>query len=236
MKRRLVIRALTIAAAASSFALSSADQSLSQRTVEMVSSPNVALDLRLTPAQIGSRDKLFASFTASRSAIMKDIETAPTGKVDALYAQISKLKADLDDKLLALLSQAQQHRILEIGVQEEGSEALLDDAVARIVGLSATQRSKIAGIRTRVTKAQEAYQEAVGAAIAKIPEPGPDDAALRAYAEKEKRAMDSVRPQHTQFLAVKTAANKEIYGLLNQQQRKKWDSLHGKPLAGKIAG
>lgn len=241
MRRTLLHIAVFLAAAAiAAVAVAEPQESLLQRTAQRIASPNVAVDLGLSKAQTADRDKLFAAFQVDRTALVEKILAAPADRQDALNGELGKLQSDLDGRLLALLTAGQQRRLLQIGVQEEGSEALLDDMVSREVGLSVAQLAKIRTVYDKVLKAQDDYQSALGEALAKIPDPKPNDtAAMDAYVEKQKAVVASLKPKEKAFLDAKTAGNKQIFNLMTPQQQKKWFALHGKPLlteVGKRAG
>jgi len=225
-------------AAALACGLGFGDESLLQRNVELIASPNVARDIKLTPEQLAAANKLFAAFQASRTEKVNKIESAPPDKVEAMNAEIGHMVADLDTRLLGLLTLPQKQRLLEIGVQQEGASALLDDLVAQKVGLNASQKNKIRTILGRVEKAQDDYQTAVAEAMSKVPDPKyKKQSDIDAYykAKREEVAFQ-FSPQENRFEAEKTAGDKEIFELMTPAQQKRWFALHGKPLGGQITG
>src|SRR5262249_44047603 len=94
---RILATALGIAA---TVALAQANPTLLQRTVEMISSPNVAADMKLTDGQVSQRNKLFAAYEASRSEIVRRMQAGPPSELDARNAELGRAGLDLDQKLL----------------------------------------------------------------------------------------------------------------------------------------
>lgn len=235
MSKQTFIRLAALAASLvlGACALAAPVGSLVERNVELVASPNVAQDLKLTESQCTERNKLFEAFQTFRDETVGKMQTLPQDKQEALAREIDSQRTELDRKLVAILTASQLNRLMEIGIQQEGFVALQDDLVAGQVALTPAQRAKIKVICGRVDKAQDDYQAAVGEAMSKIPEPTvSDDASIKAYNAKQEAALKAMKPQEKQFLAVKEAAQKEIYALMTPAQRNKWSAIHGKILKG----
>ncbi|HTQ10099.1 MAG TPA: hypothetical protein VMI31_08525 [Fimbriimonadaceae bacterium] len=212
-------------------------ESLLQRNVELIASPNVAADLRLTTGQASEANSLFSTFQTKRSAKLTELESAKPDKADQINSEIAKMVVDLDDHLLALLTAPQKERLLQIGIQQEGSQALTDSLVAEKIGLTPAQRSKIKAILGQIMEAQNEYQSAVAGAMAKIPDPNlKDQKAIDSYYKgKREEIAYQFAGQKDHFEAVKANGSKEILNLMSAAQQKKWLALHGRPLAGQIS-
>lgn len=235
MSKQNLIRFAAIAASLvlGGFALAAPAETLVERNAQLISSPNVAQDLKLTDAQCAERNKLFDAFQAFREETVGKMQALPQDKQEGLATEIENKRVELDHKLAAILTATQLNRLMQIGIQQEGFVALQDDMVAGQVGLTPAQRTKITAICGRVEKAQDEYQAAVGEAMSKIPEPTvSDDASIKAYNAKQEAVLKAMKPQEKRFLAVKEAAQKEIYALMTPPQRNKWSAVHGKPLNG----
>src|SRR5579862_7434171 len=66
-------------------------ETLLQRTVEQISSPNVAQDLKLSESQTAESNQLFIAFQSSRDDEVKKIAAASGEKVDELNAEIGRM-------------------------------------------------------------------------------------------------------------------------------------------------
>jgi hypothetical protein len=201
-------------------------------TAMQITSPHIATDLKLTPAQASEVGRIVAAFNSDYEELVKKMG-ATADQSDARQADMNKiaqLKTGAEEKLLALLTPSQKNRMRQLVIQAIGTEALSDDSISREVGLNAAQVAKIRAILDSEVKASDAYDTAVSDAIAKIPDPGSDDAALRAYAKKQEDVMKSMKPRHQQLLNMKAAGDKQIRALMNPTQLKKWLALPGKPL------
>ncbi|HVT12696.1 MAG TPA: Spy/CpxP family protein refolding chaperone [Fimbriimonadaceae bacterium] len=230
MRKHHWIRIAVIAASLFVAACASAE-TLLERNAQLIASPNVAEDLKLTDAQLTERNKLFEAFQTFRSETVTKMQALPQDKQEAMAAEIESHRIDLDRKLVTLLTETQSNRLMQIGIQQEGFVALQDDLVAKQVGLTPAQRAKIKTICDTVMKAQDEYQAAVGEALGKIPEPtGSDDASIKAYEAKQQAVLKSMKPQENKFLAAKESARKQIYTLMTPAQRTKWGAIQGKPL------
>jgi Spy/CpxP family protein refolding chaperone len=206
---------------------------LLQRNVVLITSPNVALDLSLSQSQAAQRDKLVQSYQETRDGLVSKLQAAATdGARDVINANIGQEQEQLELKLLALLTPPQMNRLKQIGVQQEGIAAMQDDAIAKDLALTAAQRTKIKGICDATQKAQDDYQAALGEAIAKIPDPGTSDEAIKAYEAKQQAVVKSMKPREKQYLAVKAAGDKQILAVLTPAQKNKWAAMRGKPLKG----
>jgi Spy/CpxP family protein refolding chaperone len=233
MTIKILVRLAVVCAAAAvfTFTFGSPGGTLLQRNVVMVTSPNVALDLNLSKQQIADRDQLIGAYSKARNAVDEGFTKATTdAQRDALNAEINRQQEDLETKLLALLTPAQTNRLRQIGIQQEGVSAMQDEGVAKDLSLTAAQRAKVKAVCEQNQKAQEDYQAALGDAIAKIPDPGSADSAMRAYAGKQEAVIKSMKPREKQYLAIKAEGERQILASLTPAQKNKWAALHGKPL------
>jgi uncharacterized membrane protein YdfJ with MMPL/SSD domain len=221
-----------IAALAAGFALVSGAfaQNLMKQASLLITSPNVAQDLNLSATQIEKRTQAITAYDKKRDAITAQIEGASEAKLEAFQNQLNGVLAELQGKLLAILTPVQTNRLKQIAIQQAGVDAMADDVVAADLGLTAAQRSKITAIRAKVSKAEESYQNAVSDALLKVPDPGQDPDALKEYEAKQKAIMKALKPQERAYLNVKNNGDKEMLAVLTPAQLKKWKSMQGKKL------
>jgi hypothetical protein len=204
-------------------------ETLLQRTAAMITSPHIALDLRLTAAQVSQRDLVIAAFQTSREEIVRRMEAGPRDQLDAGTAELDRAQVMMNSELLAILNPSQTKRLKQLAIQQAGTEALLDDAVAKDMALTLGQASKIKAILAKVALARDAYDNALGEAMSKIPEPGSDSAAMSAYTARQKRVVSALNPKRQQYLATLAAGDKKIMAVLTPTQKQRWVALKGKP-------
>src|SRR5579862_4347950 len=137
------------------------NETLMLRAAERIFSPDVAADIQLSAPQQAEGAKLFSDFQDKKDAVIAKFQAGPANGADAANSTITKLKIALDSHLLGILKPAQVARLKEIGIQDEGSEALLDAEIASEVGLTSEQRSKIKAVFDKVDEAESDYQVAM---------------------------------------------------------------------------
>lgn len=213
-------------------ALASPGGTLLQRTVLGINSPDVAADLQLTPGQIQARNKLVNDFVKTRETLVNIMQKASEKEQEGYRDQIDSAEERMELGMIALLTPAQVKRLKELGIQQEGLVALQDDVIAKDLSLTSAQRSKMKAIYTKQMKAQDAYQEALGLELEKLPDPGSNPEAIKYYEAKQKAVIDSMKPKEKEFQAVKNAGDKQILGLLTPVQKAKWEKMKGKPFRG----
>lgn len=109
-----------------------------------------------------------------------------------------------EDAVKAILTEQQNKRFAELRIQFDGPSALYRDDVAKQVGLTDDQKKKLDDIRNASMQAmRDRMQEAR--------DNGDDREAMRGEMQKMREAND-----------------KQILGVLTDEQRKKWDAMQGK--------
>lgn len=115
-------------------------------------------------------------------------------------------QAELEKKLQAILNETQWKRFNELRIQQEGANALMRPDVAKELGLSEAQTTKLREI-------QQSSQEAMREAMMAAREGGNmDREGMMAVMEKSRKDTE------TKMLAV-----------LTEPQKVKWQAMQGKP-------
>lgn len=131
--------------------------------LQIVALPEVETDLKLTDEQKTQIADLSDEFDDER----RDLGFGGGGGggfSPEAQAERAKLNADYAGKLNELLEEPQQKRLQEIYVQVNGTNALLDDAIATALKISDEQKEKFETVRQDQFDAQrEAFQDLQGA-------------------------------------------------------------------------
>lgn len=205
-------------------------QSLLKQASLLITSPNVAQDLNLSKAQIDQRTGFVSAYDKKRDEITANMDATSQDKIEVIQKQLDGLVATLQNNLLSILTPAQTNRLKQIAIQQVGVDALADDMVAKDLALTAGQRTKIAAIRERVSKADDDYQNALSDALLKVPDPGSDPDALEAYKAKQQAIVKALKPKERVYLAAKAQGDKDMLAVLTPAQLKKWNAMQGKKL------
>jgi hypothetical protein len=127
----------------------------------------------------------------------------PRGGFDP--AQMQAQQAEQEKKLQAILNETQWKRFNELRLQQEGVNALMRPEVAKEVGLSEAQTTKLREVQQ---SSQEAMREAMMAAREGG---GMDREGMMAVMEKSRKDTDA-----------------KMLAVLNETQRVKWQAMQGK--------
>lgn len=219
---KIVTVAIALAIVAGAFA-----QTLLQQAATFIASPNVAQELKLTGMQVSKRTQLFGEYEKKREDLT--IQLSKSNNAEATQKELDKILLDLQNKLIAILTPQQVTRLRQIAVQQVGIYGLSDPDVAADLGLTSQQKAKIAAIRESISKPEVEYQEALAEALSKLPDPGTDPAAIKAYEAKQKQIVRSMKPKEAIYIAAKIKGEKDMLATLTPAQQTKWKAMKGKP-------
>lgn len=210
---------------------SASGKSLLERGAFLITQPHVELDLKLSSAQKVQRDQVLRRYNDQSNAIREGLsETTSAAQMDQKRAQLDAVLGQAEDGFIALLTPAQSKRLAQIELQQEGIPAILDRTVVAQLGLNSSQTAKIAKAIAAADKVEEAYQVALGDALAKIPEPTGSAASLEAYQKKQMAVVQSMKGREAKVKAAKAARDREVLAAMTSAQRAKWKAMLGKPL------
>lgn len=164
-------------------------------TLILLGRPDVQAELKLTEEQKVKMSEALAK----RQQELGDV--TPEGRRQRMQA----LRAEMEREVLAVLTPEQQQRLKQLALQWQGPLALNRPEVAKEVGLTSEQQSKIQGIIQN-------WREEQRAIMRQRPEPGQGAAPLR-------QKMEELRAK----------IEKEIESVLTGAQRQKWQSMLGEP-------
>lgn len=147
-------------------------------------------------------------------------------------SKMLELLANLKRNVLGLLTSEQLKRLREISLQAFGLNGLLDDTVAKKVGLSDDQLKKLrAEYDAGSKKANDLIEQAVLPVNNQFKNAKPKTdadkrATLTSYETKRKAALDKVMPT---VQKVRKETRDKILGMITKEQKNTFLALQGKP-------
>lgn len=199
------------------------------RNALLLTSPYIGEDLKLTSTQIAKRNVIIDAYNHRVARIGADVGV--TEGASAKYrASLDAADAEYAASLLGLLTPTQAKRMKQLAIQSEGLEALRDPAIATELGLSAAQKPKVAALFANTDQAREAYENAVGDALDKIPTPGDSPEEMKAYEKRQAAVMAAMQPKLKQFQRTEVLNQNKIKAMFTPAQKTKWTAMLGKPM------
>lgn len=191
----------------------------------------VQKDIGITTSQRDKMNVHAKTFNDGMNKLGKDYEAAlkkdPKAKPDGAKQQ--KLVVDFKTKVLALLSDSQIKRLREISLQALGVGALGDTMVAKKVGLSGSQTTKVrealtAGLN-EATKIQTAARQKLTQGLK---EPKTEAEKKKVAAEIDKRMKQAAPKLEQELNAIRSSTEKKVLAVLSSSQKSTWNALLGK--------
>jgi len=231
-------RILSVIAASTSVAIGFAD-AFDERTanVALLQDKRVQTDLKISEAQRKKMNTHAEWFNKEAEKIRQAWVKSAQGKNPPPappQAKMQALEQSLKSRVFKELSQTQIKRLREITVQQAGVLALLDDSVAKKIGLSATQVSALkARFKSNAEKAQKLQTAAINPINAKYKDKKPKDQkeaqALQAqYGKEIQAAAKKIEPQITKL---RKEFETFVGTTLSASQKSAWSALKGKPFS-----
>jgi len=202
--------------------------------VALLQSKAVQTDLKISEAQ-RKKMNVHAEWFNKEAQKIRDawVKTAQ-GKNPPPPAPTAKLQAleqSLKAKVFKELSQTQIKRLREITVQQAGVLALLDDSVAKKIGLTAAQITSLkAKFKSNAEAAQKLQATAINPINAKYKDKKPKDQkeaeAMQAqYSKEVQAAAKKIEPQ---LAALRKGFETFVNTTLSAAQKSSWSALKGK--------
>jgi len=218
MKTRLVFLFLSAVAAASA-QLYPTKLAMIQSASFSMGETRIQFELKLSEDQVKSVTGILSEHATSQQGISDQLAKAKADQFAAIQAQMDKLDLTTSDKLIAALTLPQKTRLKQIAYQENGAFALRNAGVSKDVGLSADQRAKIEAICQSTTKSLDDVSGKMADEIQKVPAGKGGDSKRNAI----------VKRYDPQLNKMEANAKSSILAVLTPAQRKKWQTMLGKP-------
>lgn len=206
------VSALVFAAAILSAQLYPGHLGMVQSATFRLGDPGTRFELKLDPGQLSKIDGVLKSHAQEQLRLSQQMANA--NDAQGIQKQMEKLDASTASKLLDLLSASQKTRLRQIALQENGAYALRNAGIAKEVGLTPEQRTKIEGISTATIKAMDDLSATMAEEAVKVP-------------DKKKAAV--FKRYQPKLDALEKKGKDSILALLTAPQKTKWQSLLGKP-------
>jgi hypothetical protein len=169
----------------------------------LLSVEKVQQDLKLEAAQT----EKITQIREEMQTAMQELRSQQDLDREQRFAKMNDLRKEATEKINGVLNAQQQERLKQIALQVRGGGALADEAIATELALSDDQKSQITSIR-------EESQQQMQAAMQEARDAGGDFAAIR---EK--------------MTAMRNEANEKLLGVLNADQKEKFQKMQGEKLA-----
>jgi hypothetical protein len=205
-------------------------------SIVLLQNQNVQKDLKITEAQRTKMNTFAEKFNKEQqtyfAALQKESEKTKKAPTRDQKKEV-QMVAGLKKQILAILSQTQIVRLRQISLQAIGVAALADDLVAKKVGLTAPQITKIRGIVDKGLKeGQKISQTAEAEASKGIKQPTNEKEAAEAKKKFDAKWKVVGPPAQKKLEALRTKTINEVMSHLNAKQKSTWASLVGPMFKG----
>jgi Spy/CpxP family protein refolding chaperone len=204
----LILTAATVIAAQA--------QSAADYPLFLLGQSSVQKELKLGVATVAKLKKIEKEASARYLAMIQPTSGKPDQIRQPDPVALRKERAKTDSAKLALLSSTQKKRLLEIGYQYNGAFSFAQPSVAKRLGLSATQKTRL---ETAANSAISGYRKA----IAPIVKPG--SIVSKGRGDRKSTIQKLVAAKLAMMKSMNGAADK----ILTPTQRAKWKQMKGKP-------
>lgn len=195
---------------------------------------DVQKEIGITPVQRNQMDKFAEAYNADLKAYVAQLKKSgkDPAKLQGPDSKMLQLLATLKRNVMGVLTAAQLKRLREISLQVFGLNGLLDDTVAKRVGLSDDQ---IKRMRTEYESGSKRANAMIEQAVLPVnnqfknakPKTDADKrATLTSYETKRKAALDKVMPT---VQKIRKETRDKILGMITKQQKDTFVGLQGKP-------
>jgi hypothetical protein len=183
-----------------------------------VAETRVKTELHISDEQGTSISKLMTSHAAQQQAISKQLAKATQDQVAALQAKLDKAESATAKGILNVLQAPQRERLMQLAIQDAGIFALKNGEVAKKVGLTPEQKTKIQAISASTVLATDELGASMAEQLQAVPQGKAGDAKRKSIA----KSLDLKTKQ------AEAKGESQILALLSKAQVAKWKSLKGK--------
>jgi Spy/CpxP family protein refolding chaperone len=168
--------------------------------VQLASADEVQAALNLNDEQKGKIEEIRDQLREDLS----DLRGGGGGDFRANMEERQKLNQEADAKLVELLDENQQKRLMGIVIQVNGASALLDDAIAKELSVTEDQKSQLSEVR-------DSNREA----------------AMEAFQDSEDLSGEE---RMAKFRELRTEGDKKLLAVLTTDQQSQFEALKGEPV------
>ncbi|MHB8636973.1 MAG: Spy/CpxP family protein refolding chaperone [Fimbriimonadaceae bacterium] len=201
---------------------------LCQNAAQLLLRPDVQNDLGLASGTRNGVLKVYAAYEAKYTSLT----AGKTAGTDQLAAELDKAVTDAANQAISLLSDSENARLSQLGVQTMGLDALRMPEVRNRLHLTADQTAQLDQLFVNIDAKQSALDGALGERLSKVPDPGPKatDDETAAFKKATQAVLDELAPQGHAVEALKKAGWDAFMAALTPDQKAAWQAIHGKPI------
>jgi hypothetical protein len=187
-------------------------------------------ELKVTTAQRASLNKHADWFNAESKKLRDAIAKKKGGATNADQEQLNKLFADMKRRCFGVLNATQLRRVRQLSLQNAGPVVLLDEKVAKRVGLSQTQLKQLRDVfSANSKKASELQEKTFGPIVEKYRKMKPKDKKEeeklgQAMNKEMEAASKKIQPQISTFA---NSTRQTMDKVLTAQQKQAFQALLG---------
>jgi hypothetical protein len=192
--------------------------SLLSNTALRLGDPRVQFEVGLGEDQRAEVSKLMASQGAKQMAISKELAKAKPDQYATIQAKLDKSEVATAKSILNVLNVGQRERVMQLAIQNAGAFALRDATVAKKVGITPEQKTKVLAILAKTAAAMEELDAKLGSQLEAAPKGKAGD-------KKRLAIVKAFEPKHK---AIDNNGQAEILALLSKAQLDSWKKAKGK--------
>ncbi len=192
------------------------------RTAFLLTAVTIRDDLQLSDSQRKAIDRHWVSYSDRVDALSK--KSGDTSKA------FENLERQVAGQSLGVLDDLQKRRLRELGIQNVGPRALLDEGVARAFEVGSRQLSAIKGLYDAYDAKMNEVDDKVADALGGegIPK---DQQKLAAYEKRREQLLKTFEAERIAIRKTRAEIDRKAIEVLNGDQIINWKQSQGKPFA-----
>lgn len=238
MRQTLIVLVATVAALAQAQKADPFDVQIA--SVIMLQDKGIQKELKVTEKQRDSMNRFAEQHRGAMTNYQKELERkqkdpnkplpVDANRVDGMFLAMKR-------SVLSVLTPPQLKRLREISLQQLDFVALVDDVVAKRVGIPDAQLKKLKAIYEKGIKEVDELAKTAKAQLdvqtadLQRQKPKTDAEAQRLNAEFERRAQALQKKLEPEINRIRAAGKKAILAQLTVAQKAAWQALLGKPFS-----
>ncbi len=184
-----------------------------------LSEPRYQMELKVDEGQAREIGGVFQGLAAIQDQLSQEIARAKSDQYAVIHQRQEQAEMDASRRIIGLLTASQKNRLLELALQETGPFAMRNAEVAKRIGLTNEQRTKLNTIAAKTIATMDELHAKLGAQLEAAPQGKSGD-------KKREAIMKSFEPKIKQ---AETQAESQVLALLTPTQKQAWKKALGVP-------
>lgn len=184
-----------------------------------LSEPRYQMELKVDESQGKDISGVLQHLASVQESLSKEISRSKPDQYAAIQQRQEQAEIEAASKIIGLLTAPQRGRLMELALQETGPFAMRNAEVAKRIGLTNEQRTKLNAIAAKTIATQDELHAKLGAQLEAVP-PG------KSGDKKREAIMKSFEPKLKQ---AETQAESQVLALLTATQKQAWKKALGAP-------